>query len=147
MALMSLNRLGYLRLLAIGTRHLWLYLRSGIELGPGVNLSLSSKLLTRQRGCIVIGADSLVAFKSIIVTHDHRTGRDLPVRIGERCFIGGGSMILPGVTIGDECIIGAGSVVFEDVPDRSIAVGNPARVLRGEIEVGRFGRLKSADER
>ena len=43
--------------------------------------------------------------------------------------IGGGSILCPGVTIGENALIGAGSVVTHDVPDRSIALGNPARVV------------------
>ncbi len=53
-----------------------------------------------------------------------------PVSIGKNVWIGGGSIILPGVTIGDEVTIGAGSMVTHDIPARCIAVGNPCRVLR-----------------
>ena len=53
-----------------------------------------------------------------------------PVTIGEDCWIGGGAILCPGVTIGDRCIIGAGSVVTKDIPSDSIAVGNPAKVIR-----------------
>ena len=53
-----------------------------------------------------------------------------PVIIGNNVWIGGGAIICPGVTIGDRCVIGAGSVVTKDVPDDSVAVGNPARVIR-----------------
>lgn len=53
-----------------------------------------------------------------------------PVSIGNNCWIGGGVIILPGVTIGDNCTIGAGSVVVKDIPDNSIAVGNPAKVVK-----------------
>ena len=52
------------------------------------------------------------------------------VEIGEYCWIGEKVMILPGVTIGDWCIIGAGSVVNKSIPSYSIAVGNPARVIK-----------------
>jgi maltose O-acetyltransferase len=45
-------------------------------------------------------------------------------------WIGGGAIILPGVTIGDGCIIGAGSVVLRNVPAGSLAAGNPARLIR-----------------
>ncbi len=53
-----------------------------------------------------------------------------PVTIGDNVWIGGSVTILPGVTIGDNCTIGAGSVVTHDIPPRSIAVGNPARVIK-----------------
>lgn len=51
-----------------------------------------------------------------------------PVTIGRNVWIGGGAMILPGVTVGDDAIIGAGSVVTRDVPAGATVVGNPARV-------------------
>jgi maltose O-acetyltransferase len=53
-----------------------------------------------------------------------------PVSIGNDCWIGGNCIILPGVTIGNGCTIGAGSVVTKDIPDNSLAVGNPAKVIR-----------------
>lgn len=53
-----------------------------------------------------------------------------PVVIEEDCWIGGRVVILPGVTIGRGSTVGAGSVVVKDVPERSVAVGNPARVVR-----------------
>ncbi len=52
------------------------------------------------------------------------------VKIGKCCWIGAGSIILPGVTIGDGAVIGAGSVVTKDIPEGVVAVGNPCRVLR-----------------
>lgn len=51
-----------------------------------------------------------------------------PVRIGRNVWIGGGAIILPGVSIGDDALIGAGSVVTRDVPPGATVVGNPARV-------------------
>ena len=50
-----------------------------------------------------------------------------PVRIGSNVWIGGGAIILPGVSIGDDALIGAGSVVTRDVPAGATAFGNPAR--------------------
>ena len=52
------------------------------------------------------------------------------ITIGDDCWIGGGTVICPGVTIGNRCIIGAGSVVVKDIPDDSVAAGNPARIIR-----------------
>lgn len=53
-----------------------------------------------------------------------------PVNIGSDCWIGGGAIICPGVSIGNNCVIGAGSVVTKDIPANSLAVGNPAKVIR-----------------
>ncbi|BCM92098.1 maltose O-acetyltransferase [Abditibacteriota bacterium] len=53
-----------------------------------------------------------------------------PINIGNNVWIGGGAIILPGVTIGDNSVIGAGSVVTRDVPPNVIAAGNPCRVIR-----------------
>lgn len=54
----------------------------------------------------------------------------LPITIGDDCWIGGNAIILPGITIGKGCVIGAGAVVTKDIPDNSMAVGNPAKVIR-----------------
>jgi maltose O-acetyltransferase len=53
-----------------------------------------------------------------------------PIRIGHDVWIGGGAIILPGVTIGNGSVIGAGSIVVHDVPPASVVVGNPARIVR-----------------
>lgn len=53
-----------------------------------------------------------------------------PVKIGNNVWIGGGVIILPGVTIGDNSVIGAGSVVARSIPADCVAVGNPCRVIR-----------------
>lgn len=53
-----------------------------------------------------------------------------PIRIGNGVWIGGGAIVLPGVTIGDGCVVGAGSVVTHDLPADTLALGNPARIVR-----------------
>lgn len=54
----------------------------------------------------------------------------IPVKIGNNVWVGGNTVIMPGVTIGDNSVIGAGSIVTKDIPSNVIAVGNPCRVLR-----------------
>ncbi len=73
---------------------------------------------------------------------------NLPVHIGENCWIGAGALIMPGVTIGDNTVIGAGSVVTKDIPANVVAVGNPCRVLRaiGEHDRLYFYRDKKIDD-
>lgn len=51
------------------------------------------------------------------------------IEIGDNCFIGLNSIIMPNVTIGDNCVIGAGSIVTKNIPSNSVAVGNPAKVI------------------
>ena len=58
-------------------------------------------------------------------------------KTGDNVWIGGSSSVMPGVTIGNNVVIGAGSVVTKDIPDNSIAVGNPCRVLRTITEADR----------
>lgn len=58
-----------------------------------------------------------------------------PITIGDDCWIGGGAIICPGVTIGNRCVIGAGAVVTKNIPDDSLAVGNPARIIKKLDEV------------
>lgn len=53
-----------------------------------------------------------------------------PIRVGSHVWIGAQVCVLPGVSIGDCSIVGAGSVVTRDIPPRSVAVGNPCRVIR-----------------
>lgn len=53
-----------------------------------------------------------------------------PIAIGENVWLGGGAIVLAGVTIGDDSVIGAGAVVTQDVPAGVVAVGTPARVIR-----------------
>ena len=55
---------------------------------------------------------------------------NIPIHIGKDCWIGAGSVILPGVTVGDGAVSGAGSVVTKEIPSGVVAVGNPCRVLR-----------------
>jgi maltose O-acetyltransferase len=60
----------------------------------------------------------------------HGYESSVPVRIGSNVWIGGGAIVLPGVSIGDDAIVGAGSVVTRDVPPGTTVVGNPARVSK-----------------
>ncbi len=53
-----------------------------------------------------------------------------PITIGHNVWAGGGVIFCPGVTVGNNCVIGAGSVVTKDIPANSVAVGNPARVIK-----------------
>lgn len=60
--------------------------------------------------------------------------RALPISVGDNVWIGGGTIVVPGVTIGSNVVIGAGSVVTRDIPDNVVAFGNPCRVHRAVTE-------------
>jgi len=53
-----------------------------------------------------------------------------PIKIGNDCWFGANVTVLPGVTVGNGCVIGAGSVVTKNIPDNSLAYGNPCKVIR-----------------
>ena len=140
----SLNQLLWLQRLMVKLR--WLYFTRfwGMDIHPSTVLSLSVKLDKTYPKGVHIGPDSYVAFGVAILAHDMVRGLYCDTHIGARCFIGARSIILPGVRVGDGCIIGSGSVVTKDVPPASIAAGNPARVIRSNVDTGRFGRLRRA---
>lgn len=72
----------------------------------------------------------------------------IEITIGNNVWVGGNTVILPGVHIGDCCVIGAGSVVTKDIPAWSIAAGNPCRVIRKITEEDRkfYFRDREFDE-
>jgi acetyltransferase-like isoleucine patch superfamily enzyme len=117
------------------------------DIHPTAEFSLSAKFDRTFPAGVHVGAHSYVAFEARILCHDRTRGLYLHTRIGENCFIGGRSLILPGVEIGDNTVVGAGSVVTKSVPPRSVVAGNPARVLQEGIEVGEYGRFSDADAR
>jgi maltose O-acetyltransferase len=106
-----------------------------IRLGAGVFLNFNCVILDVV--AVVIGERTQIGPAVQILAADHprdaatrASGLEFgkPVRIGQNVWIGGGAIILPGVTIGDDAVIGAGSVVTRDVPAGATAFGNPARV-------------------
>lgn len=69
----------------------------------------------------------------------------LPVKIGNKVWIGGGVTILPSVTIGDNTVIAAGSVVTKDIPANVVAAGNPCKVIKEAEEGDRYGIIDKKD--
>lgn len=141
----GINRLHGLRNLIIDVVR-WYYTRIwGMDLHPTVQFSLSTKFDKTWPKGIHVGENSYLAFDVRMLSHDRTRGLFVDTRIGRNCFIGGCTIILPGVEIGDNCVIGAGSVITKSIPSGSIAAGNPAKVVRSGIEVGPYGRFANAD--
>lgn len=141
----GLNKLSGLRRFLVGLRRSYYVKLWGMDIHPTVQMSLSAKLDRTFPIGVHVGENSYLAFESRILTHDMTRGLYLHTRIGRNCFIGGRSLILPGVEIGDNCVVGSGAVVTRSVPPRSLVVGNPARIIASDIEVGRYGRFLTAD--
>jgi acetyltransferase-like isoleucine patch superfamily enzyme len=143
---MKLDQLRALRRLLVETKRLYFCKIWGMDIDPTCDFSLSARFDKTNPKGVHVGADTYVAFDAAILSHDLTRGKSVDTWIGKRCFIGARSIILPGITIGDECIVGSGSVVTKDVPPRCIVGGNPAKVIRTDIVVGRFGRLLPTPE-
>lgn len=115
------------------------YANWGCNMHVGKHFYANFSLTVVDDADIYIGDNVMIAPNVTIATGTHPISPELrerayqynlPVHIGNRVWIGAGSIILPGVTIGDNTVIGAGSVVTKDIPSNVVAVGNPCRVLR-----------------
>lgn len=123
---------------------------NNIYFGNNCEVNMNCTFLDDNR--IVIGDNALIAPNVQIYTAFHPTNatdrfgepkedgsfafcktQTAPVIIGNNVWIGGGAIIMPGVTIGDNVVIGAGSVVTKDIPSNKIAYGNPCRIVRDNM--------------
>lgn len=120
--------------------------RSPFHCDYGYNIHLEDGVFLNF-GCVIldvvavrIGAGTQIGPGVQILTADHprdpalrakRLEYGRPVTIGRNVWIGGGALVLPGVTIGDDAIVGAGSVVTRDVAAGTTVAGVPARVISG----------------
>ena len=111
----------------------------GKHIRVGKRFFANFNLTVLDEAMVTIGDDCFVGPNVSIYTACHSTDpferntrREWarPVTIGNNCWIGGSATILPGVTIGNNATIGAGSVVVSDIPSDSVAVGNPAKVVK-----------------
>ena len=112
----------------------------GTYISVGRGTFINSNLTALDVAPITIGEDCQIGPNVQLLTPTHplepQPRRDKleaaqPITIGDNVWIGGGAIILPGITVGENSVIGAGAVVTRDVPPNVVAVGNPARVVRG----------------
>lgn len=97
---------------------------------PGVRISAAAEVTVRDSVMLASGVYITDADWHEIYDRGTPIGKTAPVILEENVWVGDSSIVCKGVTIGKNSIIGAGSVVVSDIPPDSIAVGNPARVVK-----------------
>ena len=111
----------------------------GSNIFVGDNFFANYNCMILDVGKVTVGDNVMLAPNVAIYTAGHPVHPEarnshyeygIPVTIGSNVWVGGNSVILPGVTVGDNTVIGAGSVVTKDIPSGVIAAGNPCRVIR-----------------
>ncbi|MGN0399322.1 MAG: sugar O-acetyltransferase [Blautia sp.] len=122
------------------------YCDYGFNIEVGKNFFANYNCTILDVGKVIIGDNCQLAPNVAIYTAGHPVHPDsrnsayeygIDVTIGNNCWIGGNTVICPGVHIGDNVVIGAGSVVTKNIPDWSIAAGNPCKVIRKITEEDR----------
>ena len=122
------------------------YCDYGFNIEVGKNFYANYNCTILDVGKVTIGDNCMFAPNVAIYTAGHPIHPDsrnsmyeygIQVSIGDNCWLGGNTIVCPGVKIGNNVVIGAGSVVTKDIPDWSIAAGNPCRVIRRITEEDR----------
>lgn len=115
------------------------YCDYGTNIFVGENFFANYNCTILDVGKVTIGDNVMLAPNVAIYTAGHPVHHEvrnshyeygIPVTLGDNVWVGGNSVITPGVTIGSNTVIGAGSVVTKDIPDNVIAAGNPCRIIR-----------------
>lgn len=115
------------------------YVDYGVHITVGAGTFANYGLTALDVATITIGADVQIGPNVQLLTPTHplepaprraKWEGGSPIVIGDNVWLGGGVVVLPGVTIGENTVVGAGAVVTKDLPAGVIAVGNPARVIR-----------------
>lgn len=115
----------------------------GENLHVGDRTFINFNLVALDVADIRIGADCQIGPNVQLLTPTHpvdpQPRRDKleaaqPITLGDNVWLGGGVIVCPGVTIGENTVVGAGAVVVKDLPANVVAVGNPARVVRRDID-------------
>lgn len=118
----------------------------GYNIIVGENFYANHGLVILDAGTVIFGDNVFIGPNCGFHTSGHpidfeRRNQGLeyayPINIGNNVWIGAGVQVMPGVTIGDNVVIGSGSIVTKNIPENSIAVGNPCKVIRSITDVDR----------
>ncbi len=127
------------------------YCDYGFNIEVGQNFYANFNCVILDVAKVTIGDNCFLAPNVSLYTASHplhpstrNTGYEYgkPITIGHNVWIGGSSVVCPGVTIGNNVVIGAGSVVTKNIPEWTIAAGNPCKVIRKINESDRFMLFK-----
>jgi len=119
------------------------YCDYGYQIRIGTRSFVNFGLVALDVGRITIGDDVQIGPNVQLLTPTHPLDPQLrrdkweaaePITIGDNVWLGGGVIVLPGVSIGENTVVGAGAVVTKDLPANVVAVGNPARVIRTLVD-------------
>lgn len=128
------------------------YLRKirGVDIGSHCNVNRKAKIDGINPRGVHIGNYVRVSQNALILAHDAYRDEEhqyVNTYIGNHVNIGWGAVINPGLKIGDHVIVGANAVVTKDVPDRCIVAGNPARIIKINIELNNHGSMIKRGEK
>ena len=113
-----------------------------MNIAKSARISFGTKLDKTYPQGIHIGEESYFASGAIMFSHVFSRNIKINTYVGKKCFIGADAVIMGGVKIGDEVIVGSGAIVTKDVPSNCIVAGNPAKILKENIQTTRFEQLK-----
>ncbi len=115
------------------------YVSYGLHIHLAEQVFINSNVTLQDNAPIYIGEQTMIGPNVQFYTSDHPLNADRRVQgmetakaihLGRRVWVGGGAIILPGITVGDEAVIGAGSVVTKDVAAKTVVAGNPAKLIK-----------------